>query len=95
MVFAGLQTKENCETNNKSLVDLANAFENKPGVGSGSITFKCCNWSCCNYNTSAMSLTEAPVTSTAQLKGEGKFWLLRQSRLQRAQFLTSIVALLY
>ena len=72
ILLAGLQTTENCETNNQTLVDLAKAYESTGGVGGGSVTFKCCNWSCCNYNTSSMSLAEAPITSMEQLAGKTK-----------------------
>ena len=81
LVFAGLQTKEFCNTN--EMKQKVRAYELKAGLGTGSITPICCSRSFCNYNESSLSSRDTSIGLLRQSQGTDrlKFWFFTKINL--------------
>lgn len=81
IINRGLMSEADCEataTAGSAAIKLVKAL--KTSLGDSTITYKCCPWSCCNYNMSSIVLDSAPdlnnpATSLhGQTQSDGMFW---------------------
>ena len=63
IITRGLLTKEACDEKNEANTYVANVISAllKIFKDDDSITYKCCSWSCCNYNATTLALASAPT----------------------------------
>ena len=70
-VKRGLETKEECDAQTSTRLSgvLTSLISS---LSDDSITYKCCTWSCCNYNSTTLALASAPTS--LNISSEGLVW---------------------
>ena len=68
-----LQTKEICEDEEAKKTYTASVIQNVIKLFSdNSITYSCCSWSCCNYNSTTLAMA-SPPTAALNITAEGLY----------------------
>ena len=80
IITRGLLTKEACDEKNEANAYVANVISSLINIfkDDDSITYKCCSWSCCNYNATTLALASAPTDADGKyalnITSEGLNW---------------------
>ena len=85
IITRGLLTKEACDEKNEANTYVANVISAliKIFKDDDSITYKCCSWSCCNYNATTLALASAPTDA------DGKYAFYPDSTDQQSETKTT------
>ena len=80
IITRGLLNKEACDEKNEANTYVANVISALLNIfkDDDSITYKCCSWSCCNYNATTLALASAPTDADGKyalnITSEGLNW---------------------